>query len=281
MKPTIPFVEMMVTQVCNLSCRGCSTYSDLPYSGYTEWSKGKQQLIPWLDIVNFRDFGLMGGEPLINPEIKQWVQGLRNLMPNTQIRLPTNGLLLLKHKDVVDLLHDVGNSILKITVHANDKKVSDAIKWIENRFSWEPVTEYGIKRWKTTNNMRFQINYPKTFNKTFKNDYASAMPYNSDPDDAFDFCHQKLCPLLHNGRIYKCSTSGLMNLVLEKFKYPNFENWKPYLDNTKNGSIGLDSKIQEIQQFIENVGSSHSICRQCPTKSSAEIFNHSITVIKK
>lgn len=272
--PLLPFVEMIVTRVCNLVCNGCSTYSDLPDKGYVKWNDGQAALEPWLDRIAIRDFGFMGGEPLINPELSSWIYGIRELLPTTQIRLPTNALLLHKNLDIVDQMHDVGNCILKITVHTDDERIDNAIEYVRSRFKWEPVREYGIDRWITTNNMRFQINRPQQFFKTFRNDYANALPYDSNPDDAFAFCHQKQCPLLVNNRIYKCSTTGLMDSVLAKHNYPNSDQWARHLDNKFNGSIGLDSTTEEIESFVANVGRPHSTCQQCPTKETATTLSH-------
>ena len=44
MKPTLPFLETMITQVCNLSCEGCTNYSDLEHKGYVKWKDGKRDL---------------------------------------------------------------------------------------------------------------------------------------------------------------------------------------------------------------------------------------------
>ena len=71
----LPFVEMQVTQVCNLSCLGCSNYADLKHTGYVKWDNGKQEISRWLERMDIGDFGIMGGEPLINPELKQWIVG--------------------------------------------------------------------------------------------------------------------------------------------------------------------------------------------------------------
>lgn len=276
---TIPYAELLVTQVCNLVCSGCSTYSDLNHKGYTTWTEGKNQLLPWTKRVNFDHIGLMGGEPLINPQIRDWIVGIRELLPNTTIRFPVNGTLLHKHLDIVDLLHDVGNVIFKITVHTQDKKIEDAIDYVSNRFSWTPIHEYNCDRFVTSNNFKFQVNRPDTFYKTFNNDYANAAPYNSDPIAAFEQCHQKECPLLINGRIYKCSTSGLMDGVLKRFDYPNIEQWEPYLDNTQNGSIGLDSTDDEIKQFVNNIRQPHATCKQCPDKNTVTAFPHQANVV--
>jgi len=279
----IPYTEIMITQVCNLSCVGCSTYSDIPHKGYVSWIDGKNQIEPWLSRVKFDHFGLMGGEPLINPQIHQWLTGIRELMPNTTVRFPTNGTLLLKHPDIVDLLADMGNVILKITVHIQDPQVEESIQYVMNRFNWEPITEYGVSRFVTNKNFKFQINRPTTFYKTFQNDYATAEPYNSTPKSAFEVCHQKECPLLINGRIYKCSTSGLMPGVLARFKNPNINKWKQYLDNNHNGSVGINSSDDEIKRFISNIRKPHLTCAQCPNSESIVKINHqsNVTFVSK
>lgn len=274
----IPYVEVMTTHVCNLVCPGCSTYSDLNHSGYVTWEDAKREIEPWLERITFEHFGLMGGEPLINPKIKDWLIGIRQLMPSTTIRFPINGTLLHKHLDIVELLHELGNVIFKITVHTDSKVIEDAIDYVNNMYNWTPIYEYGVHRFVTSNNLKFQINRPVEFYKTFQNDYKNAAPYDSDPMDSFAQCHQKECPLLYNGRIYKCSTSGLMDGVLKRFDYPNKQQWEPYLDNSKNGSIGITSTDLEIKEFINNIRKPHTTCRQCPTAKTVTIVDHTSTV---
>jgi organic radical activating enzyme len=278
-KHIIPYAEAIVTQVCTLVCPGCSTYSDLDYKGYTCWEDARRDIEPWLERIEFEHFGIMGGEPLVNPKIKDWIIGIRELMPNTVIRFPVNGTLVHKHIDVVDLLHEMGNVIFKITVHTNDSRINEAVELVKNRYTWEKeIFEYNNTRLVTNNNFKFQVNRPETFFKTFQNEYENAAPYDSNPVEAFDQCHQKECPLLINGRIYKCSTSGLMDGVLKRFNYPNKNQWEPYLDNNKNGSIGLDSTDRQIEAFVNNVRKPHATCRQCPTKDNVTAINHQQTV---
>ena len=131
-KPCLPFLETMITQICNLSCEGCTNYSDLSHSGYVSWHQGRKQLESWLQRLDISDFGIMGGEPLINPKWRDWILGVRELMPQSQIRFTTNGLLLHKAPDILDLLESVGNIVFKITVHVRSRdlegKISDIMK---------------------------------------------------------------------------------------------------------------------------------------------------------
>jgi hypothetical protein len=277
-KPVLPFLETMATQVCNLSCLGCTNYSDARHQGYVTWGNMREQLVSWLDVIDIPDFGIMGGEPLINPEIRQWLAGTRELLPDSQIRFTTNGLLLHKHLDVVDLMHDLGNIVFKITVHQNNADIESTINGIFKRYNWESVTEFGISRWRTKNNLRFQINRPQQFIKTYRGTYPTMMPHASIPREAFDMCVQQTCPLLHKGKIYKCSTQGLLKETLDKFGNPNYNSWSPYLIN----GIEPTSSLESIKEFIDNFGKPHTMCSMCPSKHNKEsVVEHYLTVQQK
>lgn len=270
-KPILPFVETMITQVCNLSCTGCTNYSDLPHKGYVPWSQGRSWVSAWLERVDIPDFGIMGGEPLINPEVGEWIQGIRDLLPKSQVRFTTNGILLHKNLDIIDLLSDIGNCVFKITVHKQDADVEEVIETIFNKYKWNTITEYGINRYITDNGFRFQINRPEIFLKTYQRNYNNMIPHNNNPENAFDVCCQKTCPLLYNGRIYKCSTSGLLQETLERFNKPNSELWAPYATE----GIGVECSIQKLQAFIDNFGQANNICSMCPSASDVDsLINH-------
>jgi organic radical activating enzyme len=273
----LPFLETMITQACNISCLGCTNYSDLRHSGYVTWADGSRDIESWLDRIDINEFGIIGGEPLINPEWRDWIQGLRRMMPNAQLRFTTNGLLLDRALDILDLCESVGNIVFKITVHAHNDQLEEHIRFFKNSKPWTPVSEYGIDRWAGPNNVRFQINRPQKFVKSYKNDYHNMQPWHSDPAKAFDICCQKTCPLLYQGRIYKCSTSGLLKHTLERFGNPNIEQWQPYL----SPGISVNDPNDVIQRFCDNFGLPDAICAQCPTKEHGVIDHYSTVVFKK
>lgn len=267
----------MITQVCNLSCVGCTNYSDLPQRGYVTWEQGRNDLTAWLERIDIPDFGIMGGEPLINPECLQWLQGVRELLPHSQIRFTTNGLLLHRWPNLVDQLKELGNVSFKITVHHSTPELEQAIHDIFQRYSWQPVEEFGIQRWITDSNFRFHVKRPDTFIKTYRNDYNNMLPWDSDPDSAFAACVQQTCPLLYQGRIYKCSTSGLLKQTLSQVAPQNLAHWNQYIVS------GLDPACtdSELNEFIDNFGRPHAQCGQCPSHGTDCVVDHRTNVIAK
>jgi hypothetical protein len=89
----------------------------------------------------------------------------------------------------------------------------------------------------------------------------------SDPTQAFSNCVQKTCPLLHKGKIFKCSTAGLLKQTLDYCNPVDKQSWEPYIDK----GIGLDSSESEVADFLDNFGKPSHLCGQCPTSSFSKI----------
>jgi len=275
---SLPFLEIMIIRACNLSCQGCTTFSDLTHTGYVNWQQGQQWLVPWAKKINIEAVGLMGGEPLINPQLADWLIGIRTLLPDAQIRFVTNGLLLDRHWHIVELLQQLGNTVLKISHHIDDARITNVIDRIFSTWQWTPVEEFGISRWQRADNLRFQIARPLRFIKTFRGDYPDIMPHANTPADAFRICVQQRCPLLYKGNLFKCGTLGLTPDLLERFNWPNQELWQPYM----TPGLSPESDPSLVEEFVKNFGRPHTVCAQCPSDSDlTSMVDHTKTVTFK
>ena len=272
----LPFVEIMITQACNLSCQGCTNYSDLRQQGYVTWHQGLQWFRAWKQRLDLPDIGVMGGEPLINPEWQEWLSGLRDLFPDSQLRFTTNGLLLHRYPDILDFMNSIGNIVFKITVHVQNADLEKQIQNIVRQCDWQTVTEHGITRLRNPHAVRLQINRPTQFVSPFRNSYEDMAPWHANPADAFATCIQQTCPLMYRGRIYKCSTTALLADTLERFGRPNWLEWQPYLTT----GIGLEDSDHHISEFVHGFGQPESVCGQCPDHR-APMLDHRLTVTLK
>ena len=81
---------------CNLNCAMCDHFAPIAQDEYANFEEFKSDFQTLSKLVNgkCRRIGLMGGEPLLCPEIEKYLEIARQCFPNTQISIVTNGLLL-------------------------------------------------------------------------------------------------------------------------------------------------------------------------------------------
>ena len=92
----LPYLEFHVTDQCNLNCSACEHYSGLVHEPhfpeFDDFGKDMGQLKRLIgDIGVIR---ILGGEPLMNPEVYRYIACAREYYPKAQISVVTNALLL-------------------------------------------------------------------------------------------------------------------------------------------------------------------------------------------
>lgn len=88
-------LEIHLSEHCNLNCVNCSHYSPLATPKFCDVSKLRISLSKLSCFASeFRAIRLLGGEPLLNPNIVEIISTVRDAFPNTEILLVTNGILL-------------------------------------------------------------------------------------------------------------------------------------------------------------------------------------------
>jgi len=94
--PILDYLEYHVTWNCNLKCKGCAHYCNVlsePLLGnYDQFYKDIWRLGELFS--NIKTFRLLGGEPLLNPEVGRFAKVVRDVFPNANIEVATNGLLI-------------------------------------------------------------------------------------------------------------------------------------------------------------------------------------------
>lgn len=98
---SMPFLQLHITDHCNLNCKGCAHFSpvsEVKYINLDEMELMYKKLIPILE-NNFSLLELMGGEPLLHPQIEEIIILTRKYFPNIEIRLVTNGIKLFNMKE--------------------------------------------------------------------------------------------------------------------------------------------------------------------------------------
>lgn len=146
--PPVPrYVTVFVNWACNLTCRECWLYGDS--SGENTWLEEVKREHITLDMWNGLvdelvahapnpSISMMGGEPLMHPQVLDLVREAKRRAPGGQLDMSTNGTLLPR---VADGLVEGGIDIVYVSLDGPTAEINNPIR---GRKSFERVMT-GIK----------------------------------------------------------------------------------------------------------------------------------------
>jgi len=100
--PRVPYVAVGVVDHCNLKCKGCSNFSCIAEEYIVPTEKVCSDIRRIGEIFGNRRidrFGIMGGEPLLHPDLIQIAECIRYNFPEAEVQIITNGILLLQQSN--------------------------------------------------------------------------------------------------------------------------------------------------------------------------------------
>lgn len=95
LKPHLETLTVQLVDHCNLNCSGCSHFSPLAdnlFANIEQFERDMKQLSHL--VVNIKRVLLLGGEPLLHPEVSKFLDSTKTSFPKSKIYLVTNGILL-------------------------------------------------------------------------------------------------------------------------------------------------------------------------------------------
>lgn len=222
---SVPFINYLETNVvdhCNLNCKGCAHFSNIYDNNYVDIEQYKTDIKTISEKFNVYYFRILGGEPLLHPNLKQIIEITRQLLVNTKIVIVTNGLLIPRlSEDVMQLIAD-NDIMISISLYKPTYEKLDNILDI--------LTNYNIK---------FLINddYFGPIGPIEKFQTSLALEKKSFENNSDKVCTGRFCIFLRNGKISKCYYPLLIEILNKKYG-TNFElSENDYVDisNIKNG----------------------------------------------
>lgn len=131
MKKHIPLIEYHLTNHCNLNCKGCAHFAPIAEPWFANINEYKNDMEELSSKVVVDELILFGGEPLLHPNISEFLVESRNMLPNAKISVLTNGLLVLERiSELKDVF--VQNDIwLDITCYPIDVKYQFMLKLLK------------------------------------------------------------------------------------------------------------------------------------------------------
>ena len=195
----LPYLEYHVADHCNLNCKACEHYAPLVktpiFTDYEQFKKDLFQLKTFISDIGM--IRIMGGEPLLNNELKKFILLTRHLYPDSVIQVVTNALLLEKMDDELFYLMKQLKVMFWISYYPPMEK---KMEWIHSFLDSKGV-EHGIS--------------PKMDYFTMKQNLNG----NSDAANVFYSCFQAHCNNIYDGKIAACFLPFTTKYFNEQFGY--------------------------------------------------------------
>ena len=254
-KPYLRNFVVDITHHCNLNCKGCDHFSPLAEPAFYDLEQYKKDIacLSKLTSGNIDRVGIMGGEPLLNPDVLEYLKTTRQYFPETKIRLVTNGILLSKQSEEFWLTLKELNIFIEYTKY--DLKLDyDYIDSVIKKYG-VPIDVYG-----------YDQNIVKTSYKI-----PLDLKGNQDPILNFFKCsHANECITLKNGRIYTCTVA------------PNIEHFNKHfgynIPLTERDGIDI-YKAKSVEEILEFISKPIPFCKYCNV--NGRTFGHKWEISKK
>ncbi len=94
MRPVLPLFETHLVDHCNIPCAGCSHFSPLAPKFFADPDVFDEAIKELGRKIELKRVRLLGGEPLLHPDLERFMVSAREAYPKARIGFATNGLLL-------------------------------------------------------------------------------------------------------------------------------------------------------------------------------------------
>lgn len=249
---TVLKLEMHLAYTCNLSCEGCNHYSNYGLKGLKSLQEGADSLRSWSVRVQPIHFSFLGGEPLLNPALIEFLYLGRELLTDTRLRLVTNGLLLPRWKMLGPALRET-RTVLTVSMHSRDQKY---VRTMTSRLADAAAASctYGFSldiRNCIDNWYRPHLGYG-----------ASMTPFtDGNPVASWNACSSRNCVTIERNMLWKCPPLAHLPRVAEHFSLQQDPAWAKYLCYKP---LALNSTDEELRAFFSR--GPESFCGMCPAK---------------
>lgn len=233
--------EVHLCDHCNLNCTGCDHFSPLANKTFLDAKCFEQDCTRLAELTNGKidAIRLLGGEPLLHPDLCSIIPIARHSFPTAAISVVTNGVLLLKQSEEFwQCCHE--NNVTITTTKYPINLDYDAIDALAETHG--VTLEYWGGVTKTT--VHYVLDTEGTQN----------------PQESYKLCFKSnACIQLKEGKLYTCAT-------IPYIKYFN-QHFNKDLQVTENDYIDI-YKAKDIDEILAFLSKPMPFCRYCNVENT-------------
>lgn len=195
--------EVHITEHCNLNCKGCYHFSPLADPEFLQTKEFRNDIKRIFDLCGSNVFRitLLGGEPLLHPDLVDFFKIVREHWPDCHLDLLTNGILLPQMNKLfwhACVQYDVQICCTKYPINIDYSGIEDVAK----RFGLSIIYHNDVGAGE-----KMLIKYP------FDLSGSQDIKWN------YEHCtRSNFCITLKHGKLYTCPMAAHMHLAKDYFK---------------------------------------------------------------
>jgi hypothetical protein len=275
-RPVFNKIEVYITNVCNLTCEQCNRFNNLDFKGWQRWSDHAAEYQQWGKLIDLKAITILGGEPLLNPDIVPWIHGLNDAF-GIAVQILTNGTRLNQVKGLYDAIaharprNGIRNSIA-ISLHNLDdlemlqQNIHEFMSGTVLQNMHRPELWGADYQYSDHNGVFINVYYQNKFDTSTVQTSASGRYtlFDNDPVLAHDSCTFVKFKSYHfiRGKLYKCGPAALL---------PEFDQQHP-LDISDQDRLllnsyrplSVDNFSEYHEEFLANLDNPIAQCKFCP-----------------
>jgi MoaA/NifB/PqqE/SkfB family radical SAM enzyme len=222
-------LDVHLADHCNLNCKGCEHLSPLGEEKFLDIETFKRDCARLSELTggHIAEISLLGGEPLLHPQLIAFLNIARAYFPAGRIQIATNGILLDKQPETFWEALKKNGIRLCITVYPININ-HDEIKRLGKKHKVEMVFWGNVKhRNKVWEKMPIDLSGEQNIRESFRKCYAA------------NYCFQ-----LVEGKIYPCFRVAYIGYFNKQFNMNLHVSEDDYIDIYKTKTL------QELFQFL-------------------------------
>ena len=196
-KPRLKQFDVNIADHCNMKCKGCLRFSNLVdkpvFADYDRMIKDWERLkdLFW----GVQRIKLMGGEPMLNPDLCKYIVEARRIFPDADIMVTTNAILI--NEKCVELFETMKKNYVYFDISL-----------------YEPMEKHlgRVEEILKSSNVWYVVNHSKG---DFSKIICDKPLY--DKDEAYRTCFASHCHHLREGKISVCSRPQYIHILNERY----------------------------------------------------------------
>lgn len=232
------YLEVDIADNCNLNCKACTHFCSLLTSKRMMSAVNfKNDLKELAKKVTINKLRLLGGEPLLNCEIEAIIKHSREILPYSDIRICTNGLLLSKMPKSFFQACITSNVLIEISKYPISPELF--LKGLE------AIDENNAQLGQIYLCSKFELSLISTGNQ--------------DINSTFNKCPRRYCKTLRDGKLYRCPTGVFV------------ERYNKYFNQNIPKDEGINIYNATVEDIRKYLNTPFETCRYCLVSNRKKI----------